>query len=59
MHFRTAFIVATVVSFMALSPGVSDAAPGILSPADPLVAVSPDGVTETCTLGFLLSGPDG
>lgn len=59
MGFRSIFTVSTVTLFLALSPGVSGATPGILSPADPLVAVEADGTTETCTLGFLFTGPDG
>ncbi|WP_157920659.1 hypothetical protein [Rhodococcus sp. H-CA8f] len=59
MDFRPAFALASTTILLALNPGVSGAAPGILSPADPLVAVSVDGTTDTCTLGFLFTGSDG
>ncbi|MCT6735350.1 S1 family peptidase [Rhodococcus qingshengii] len=59
MNFRSIFAVLSAAFLLASVPAVSSATPGVLSPADPLVTVAPDGSTETCTLGFLFSGPDG
>lgn len=58
MLFRMAAVVFSAALFSVAVPAVSDAAPGTLSPTDPLLVTSPTS-SRTCTLGFLFTGADG
>ncbi|MBM4574702.1 hypothetical protein GS896_25390 [Rhodococcus hoagii] len=59
MSFRSILSASSAIAIATIYPGMATAAPGILSPADPLVVAAADGASNTCTLGFLFSGPDG